>query len=176
MSLNIEFTRQKSICILANYKKYQIIKFTFNSRVLLQKQARYCSVELQNEDCWQNHWVHLKLGQSHQIIFGFLLLQCVFILLSPNSVKRWLLDDLLTVHCRDYTSCLEESAPAEEFPVWSIVSVDFLKFLITKFAACSKQSCKSGRAFQIRFGFGLGSGLKLTKISGLNRAWDVLFV
>ena len=36
------------------------------------------------------------------------------------------------------------------------------------------QSCKSGRAFRV--GFGPGSGLKLTKISGLIRAWDVLFV
>ena len=36
------------------------------------------------------------------------------------------------------------------------------------------QSCKSGRAFQV--GFGPGLGLKLTKISGLIRAWDVLFV
>ena len=36
------------------------------------------------------------------------------------------------------------------------------------------QSCKSGRAFRV--GFGPGLGLKLTKISGLIRAWDVLFV
>ena len=39
-----------------------------------------------------------------------------------------------------------------------------------------RQSCKSGRAFRVGFGFGPGSGLKLTKISGLIRAWDVLFV
>ena len=36
------------------------------------------------------------------------------------------------------------------------------------------QSCKSGRAFRV--GFGPGSGLKLTKMSGLIRAWDELFV
>ena len=36
------------------------------------------------------------------------------------------------------------------------------------------QSCKSGRVFRV--GFGPGSGLKLTTISGLIRAWDVLFV
>ena len=36
------------------------------------------------------------------------------------------------------------------------------------------QSCKSGRAFRV--GFGPGSGPKLTKTSGLIRAWDVLFV
>ena len=40
----------------------------------------------------------------------------------------------------------------------------------------SSQSCKSGRVFRVGFGFGPGSGLKLTKISGLIRAWDVLFV
>ena len=37
------------------------------------------------------------------------------------------------------------------------------------------QSCKSDRAFRVGFGFGPGSGLKLTKLSGLDRAWDVLF-
>ena len=37
-----------------------------------------------------------------------------------------------------------------------------------------RQSCKSGRAFRV--GFELVSGLKLTKISGLSRAWHVLFV
>ena len=37
-----------------------------------------------------------------------------------------------------------------------------------------KRSCESGRAFRV--GFGPGSGLKLTKISGLNWTWDVLFV
>ena len=36
-----------------------------------------------------------------------------------------------------------------------------------------RQSCKSGRAFRV--GFGPGSGLKLKKILGLIRAWDVLF-
>ena len=36
------------------------------------------------------------------------------------------------------------------------------------------QSCKSGRVFGVEFG--LGSALKLTKISSLIRAWDVLFV
>ena len=38
------------------------------------------------------------------------------------------------------------------------------------------QSCKSGRAFRVGFGFGPGSGLQLIKTSGLNRARDVLFV
>ena len=38
----------------------------------------------------------------------------------------------------------------------------------------SRQSCKSGRAFRVKFG--PGSGLNLTKILGLNRAWDLLFV
>ena len=37
-----------------------------------------------------------------------------------------------------------------------------------------EQSCKSSRAFRV--GFGPGSGLKLTKILDLNRAWDELFV
>ena len=32
------------------------------------------------------------------------------------------------------------------------------------------QSCKSGRAFRVGFEFGPGSGLKLTKHSGLIRA------
>ena len=36
------------------------------------------------------------------------------------------------------------------------------------------QSCKPGRDFWV--GFGPGLGLKLTKISGLIRAWDVLFI
>ena len=36
------------------------------------------------------------------------------------------------------------------------------------------QSCKSGRAF--RLGLGLGLGLKLTKNSGVIRAWDAHFV
>ena len=35
------------------------------------------------------------------------------------------------------------------------------------------QSCQSGRAFRV--GFGPGLGLKLTKISGLIRAWEVHF-
>ena len=38
------------------------------------------------------------------------------------------------------------------------------------------QSYKSGRASRVGFGFGPGSGPKLTKISGLIRALDVLFV
>ena len=40
--------------------------------------------------------------------------------------------------------------------------------LTSTMSSSSLQSCKSGRAF--RFGFGPGSGLKLTKISGLIRA------
>ena len=38
------------------------------------------------------------------------------------------------------------------------------------------QSCKSGRAFRVGFGFGPGSGLQLIKTSGLNRARDVVIV
>ena len=51
---------------------------------------------------------------------------------------------------------------------------------LTESSYCSlhgfAQSCKSGRAFRVGFGFGPGSGLKLTKISGLNWAWDMFFV
>ena len=39
-----------------------------------------------------------------------------------------------------------------------------------------EQSCKSGLAFRVWFGFGSGSGLKLTKILALILARDVLFV
>ena len=54
------------------------------------------------------------------------------------------------------------------------VTIDVLFY--EKYLAVSSfaQSCKSGRAFRV--GFGPGSGLKLTKISGFIRASDVLFV
>ena len=53
-------------------------------------------------------------------------------------------------------------------PLFLFIFLDFKQ----KRTLC--QSCKSGRAFRV--GFGPGSGLKLIKILGLNRAWDVLFV
>ena len=51
---------------------------------------------------------------------------------------------------------------------WNNDTLDSLRIIMMCIMVC--QSCKSGRAF------GSGSGLKLSKISGLIRAWDVLFV
>ena len=45
------------------------------------------------------------------------------------------------------------------------------KVLILKSFRKQKQSCKSGRAFRVGFGFGRGSRLTLMKVSGLIRCF-----
>ena len=57
-------------------------------------------------------------------------------------------------------------------PVRDFVFVGFVRK--RNLAQWLKQSCKSGRAFRV--GFGPGSDVKLTKFSGLIRAWDVRFI
>ena len=74
------------------------------------------------------------------------------------------------------TACVVIGCPLFELIVWKW---PFFPGLSTPSGIVLKQSfaprsCKSGRAFRV--GFGPGMGLKLTKISGLIRAWDVLFV
>ena len=57
-----------------------------------------------------------------------------------------------------------------------VLSADWKLLIHLGFQGSVFQSCKSRRAFQVEFGLGPGLGLKLAKISGLIRAWEVLFV
>ena len=56
--------------------------------------------------------------------------------------------------------------------IFSINFPPIFFYIMKRYWLYTEQSCKSGRAFQV--GFRSGSGLKLTKISCLFRAWDVL--
>ena len=58
---------------------------------------------------------------------------------------------------------------------WNNLSNSFILYFCAE-RHRTHQSCKSGRAFRVGFGFGPGSGLKLTKILGLIWAWDLIRV
>ena len=81
------------------------------------------------------------------------------------------IDECKAIHLKQPTECLFFGN--RNFSVkFYCTSLDGFDYYITAWYFI--QSYKSGRDFRV--GFGPGSDLKLTKISGLNRAWDVLFV